>query len=65
MSRAGELQVVEFGLGREVFAVPVTLVREILGYAASGNHRLPYQPRNPQTGRALLHAGARGSCPAI
>ncbi|NLR73176.1 chemotaxis protein CheW [Novosphingobium sp. ERN07] len=28
-----ELQVVEFGLGSEVFAVPVQLVREILDYA--------------------------------
>lgn len=33
MSEAAELQVVEFGLGDEVFAVPVTLVREILDYA--------------------------------
>ncbi len=33
MSGAGDLQVVEFGLGSEVFAVPVTLVREILDYA--------------------------------
>ena len=27
-----EVQVVEFGLGKEVFAVPVALVREILDY---------------------------------
>lgn len=33
MTGAAELQVVEFGLGSEVFAVPVTLVREILDYA--------------------------------
>ncbi len=31
--QGGELQVVEFGLGEEVFAFPVTLVREILDYA--------------------------------
>jgi purine-binding chemotaxis protein CheW len=42
MSSAGELQVVEFGLGREVFAVPVTLVREILDYAAPA--QLPNGP---------------------
>jgi len=34
MNRADDLQVVEFGLGSEVFAVPVALVREILDYAA-------------------------------
>lgn len=33
MSPSSEIQVVEFGLGDEVFAVPVTLVREILDYA--------------------------------
>jgi purine-binding chemotaxis protein CheW len=33
MSRPVDLQVVEFGLGSEVFAVPVKLVREILDYA--------------------------------
>lgn len=33
MSRPLDLQVVEFGLGSEVFAVPVKLVREILDYA--------------------------------
>ena len=32
MSTSGELQAVTFGLGQEVFAVPVTLVREILDY---------------------------------
>ena len=31
--QADDLQVVEFGLGSEVFAVPVKLVREILDYA--------------------------------
>lgn len=31
--QADDLQVVEFGLGSEVFAVPVQLVREILDYA--------------------------------
>lgn len=44
MSSAGELQVVEFGLGREVFAVPVTLVREILDYAAPA--QLPNGPQH-------------------
>lgn len=33
MNRPDDLQVVEFGLGSEVFAVPVKLVREILDYA--------------------------------
>ncbi|WP_017669965.1 chemotaxis protein CheW [Blastomonas sp. AAP53] len=33
MSAPSEIQVVEFGLGDEVFAVPVTLVREILDYS--------------------------------
>lgn len=37
MSRADDLQVVEFGLGSEVFAVPVKLVREILDYAPPAN----------------------------
>lgn len=32
MSAPSEIQVVEFGLGDEVFAVPVTLVREILDH---------------------------------
>lgn len=32
MSGAGELQVVTFGLDAETFAIPVTLVREILDY---------------------------------
>lgn len=32
MSRASEIQTVTFGLDQEVFAVPVTLVREILDY---------------------------------
>lgn len=32
MTRTDDLQVVEFGLGREIFAVPVALVREILDY---------------------------------
>ncbi|MCX7285039.1 MAG: chemotaxis protein CheW [Novosphingobium sp.] len=34
MIRADTLQVVEFGLGSEVFAVPVAMVREILDYGA-------------------------------
>lgn len=33
MSAPSEIQVVEFALGDEVFAVPVTLVREILDYS--------------------------------
>jgi purine-binding chemotaxis protein CheW len=33
MSVAGELQAVTFGLGAETFAVPVTLVREILDWS--------------------------------
>ncbi len=32
MTEAGEIQAVTFGLGAETFAVPVTLVREILDY---------------------------------
>ena len=32
MTQPSEIQVVEFGLGDEVFAVPVTLVREILDH---------------------------------
>jgi purine-binding chemotaxis protein CheW len=32
MTQPSEIQVVEFGLGDEVFAVPVALVREILDY---------------------------------
>lgn len=42
MSSAGELQVVEFGLGNEVFAIPVALVREILDYAPPS-----YLPNGP------------------
>lgn len=42
LNGAGELQVVEFGVGDEVFAVPVTLVREILDYAAPSH--LPNGP---------------------
>lgn len=42
MTRPRELQVVEFGLGHEVFAVPVALVREILDYAAPA-----YVPNGP------------------
>jgi len=33
MNAANELQVVEFGMGGDVFAVPVAIVREILDYA--------------------------------
>lgn len=42
MSGVGEMQVVEFGLGNEVFAFPVSLVREILDYAAPSH--LPNGP---------------------
>lgn len=42
MSACGELQVVEFGLGAEVFAVPVSIVREILDYAPPSH--LPNAP---------------------
>jgi purine-binding chemotaxis protein CheW len=42
MSDATELQVVTFGLGAEVFAVPVSLVREILDYRET--FRIPNGP---------------------
>lgn len=42
MSGAGEVQVVTFGLGAEVFAVPVALVREILDYRDT--FRIPSGP---------------------
>ncbi|MGN8000662.1 chemotaxis protein CheW [Sphingomonas sp. 22176] len=42
MSGAAELQIVTFGLGAEVFAVPVSLVREILDYRET--FRLPNGP---------------------
>ncbi|GAA0739408.1 chemotaxis protein CheW [Sphingomonas sp. ABOLD] len=42
MSSGGELQIVTFGLGAEVFAVPVSLVREILDYRET--FRLPNGP---------------------
>lgn len=42
MSGAHEIQVVTFGLGAEVFAVPVTLVREILDYRET--FRIPNGP---------------------
>lgn len=42
MSSAAELQIVTFGLGAEVFAVPVSLVREILDYRET--FRLPNGP---------------------
>jgi len=40
MSTEQEIQVVEFGIGEEVFAVPVSLVREIL------DHKPPFQVPN-------------------
>ncbi|PTS80774.1 chemotaxis protein CheW [Sphingomonas sp. HMWF008] len=42
MSNVQELQVVTFGLGAETFAVPVTLVREILDYRET--FRIPNGP---------------------
>ncbi len=42
MSDGGEIQVVTFGLGAEVFAVPVALVREILDYRET--FRIPNGP---------------------
>ncbi|WP_448663889.1 chemotaxis protein CheW [Sphingomonas sp. CJ20] len=42
MSGPHEIQVVTFGLGAEVFAVPVTLVREILDYRDT--FRIPNGP---------------------
>lgn len=42
MSGGQELQVVTFGLGAETFAVPVTLVREILDYRET--FRIPNGP---------------------
>ena len=42
MTDAQEIQVVTFGLGAEVFAVPVTLVREILDYRET--FRIPNGP---------------------
>lgn len=42
MSDATELQLVTFGLGAEVFAVPVSLVREILDYRET--FRIPNGP---------------------
>lgn len=42
MSRRSEIQVVEFGLGEEAFAVPVALVREILDFAPP--HHVPNGP---------------------
>lgn len=42
MSDAAELQLVTFGLGAEIFAVPVSLVREILDYRET--FRIPNGP---------------------
>jgi len=42
MSEGAELQIVTFGLGAEVFAVPVALVREILDYRET--FRIPNGP---------------------
>lgn len=42
MSTGAELQLVTFGLGAEVFAVPVSLVREILDYRET--FRIPNGP---------------------
>ncbi len=42
MTGGGELQIVTFGLGAEVFAVPVSLVREILDFRET--FRIPNGP---------------------
>lgn len=42
MSGGAELQIVTFGLGAEIFAVPVSLVREILDYRET--FRIPNGP---------------------
>lgn len=42
MSEGAEIQAVTFGLGAEIFAVPVALVREILDYRAPFN--IPHGP---------------------
>lgn len=42
MSGTGDIQVVTFGLGAEIFAVPVALVREILDYRET--FRIPNGP---------------------
>jgi purine-binding chemotaxis protein CheW len=42
MTAPGEMQAVLFGLGEEVFAVPVTLVREILDHRDA--FRIPHGP---------------------
>lgn len=42
MSGTGEIQAVTFGLGAEIFAVPVALVREILDYRET--FRIPNGP---------------------
>lgn len=44
MSSTDELQAVTFGIGEEVFAVPVTMVREILDYQEP--FRLPGAPEH-------------------
>lgn len=55
MSTAHELQVVEFGIGEEVFAVPVGLVREIL------DHKAPFQvPNGPDYFLGLTDVRGQG-----
>ncbi len=55
MSTAHEIQVVEFGIGEEVFAVPVGLVREIL------DHKAPFQvPNGPEYFLGLTDVRGQG-----
>lgn len=55
MSPALEVQVVEFGIGEEVFAVPVGLVREIL------DHKPPFQvPNGPNYFLGLTDVRGQG-----
>lgn len=55
MNNQHEIQVVEFGLGEEVFAVPVGLVREIL------DHKPPFQvPNGPDYFLGLTDVRGQG-----
>lgn len=55
MNTAHEIQVVEFGIGEEVFAVPVGLVREIL------DHKAPFQvPNGPDYFLGLTDVRGQG-----
>lgn len=55
MNTQHEIQVVEFGIGEEVFAVPVGLVREIL------DHKAPFQvPNGPDYFLGLTDVRGQG-----